>query len=103
MVGQVLLGKYKVMRPLDEGGMSRIFVARQLDMPREVVVKVLKPEYAAQPKAREHFRREIHILSRFQHPNTVTYYDADPNDEKSPVLVMEYLRGADLGILLARE
>lgn len=103
MVGQVLLKKYKVMRPLDEGGMSRIFVAKQLDHPREVVVKVLKPEYAAQQKAREHFRREIHILSRFNHPNAVGYYDADPSDSKAPFLVMEYLRGIDLAGLLARE
>ncbi len=103
MVGQVLLNKYKVMRPLDEGGMSRIFVAKQLDQNREVVVKVLKPEYAAQPKAREHFRREIHILSSFQHPNTVAYYDADADNPKAPVLVMEYLRGCDLGVLLARD
>lgn len=103
MVGQVVLGKYKVMRPLDEGGMCRIFVAKQLDQAREVVVKVLKPEYAAQPKAREHFRREIHILSRFQHANTVAYYDADSQDATCPLLIMEYLRGLDLGILLARE
>jgi serine/threonine-protein kinase len=103
MVGQILLGRYKVMRPLDEGGMSRIFVARQLDQAREVVVKILKPEFAVQAKAREHFRREIHILSRFQHPNTVTYYDADPHSETGPILVMEYLRGVDLGILLGRK
>jgi len=103
MVGQVLLGKYKVMRPLDEGGMCRIFVAKQLDQAREVVVKVLKPEYANQAKAREHFRREIYILSKFQHPNAVAYYDADGNDPKGPFLVMEYLRGADLGVLLARD
>jgi serine/threonine-protein kinase len=103
MVGQVLLGKYKVMRPLDEGGMSRLFVAKQLDQAREVVIKVLKPEHAAQSRVREHFRREIHILSRFQHPNTVAYYDSDPHNEAGPILVMEYLRGVDLGILLQRE
>jgi len=103
MVGTVLLGKYKVMRPLDTGGMSKIFVAKQTDSAREVVVKVLKPEYAAQPKAREHFRREIHILSRFQHPNAVMYFDSDPHNATGPVLVMEYMRGLDLGMLLARE
>ena len=52
---------------------------------------------------REHFRREIHIMSRFQHSHAVTYYDADPNHAQGPVLVMEYLRGLDLNLLIHRQ
>src|SRR5260370_34706036 len=103
MAEQVFLGRYKVTRQLDEGGMSRIYLARQSINNREVVVKVLKPEYQGQTKAREHFRREIHIMSKFQHPNAVQYLDAGPRDPAGPVLVMEYLRGVDLGVLLHRQ
>jgi serine/threonine-protein kinase len=103
MLGEVILGKYKVNRPLDEGGMSRIYLARQQDVARDVVVKVLKEALLAQAKATEHFRREIHVMSRFQHPHAVAYYDSSTNDRRGPILVMEYLRGIDLNALLHRE
>src|SRR5262245_24019757 len=101
MIGQTLLSKYKVTRLLDEGGMSKVFVAQQLGQDREVAVKVLRDHLAGQPKVREHFRREIYVMRRFQHPNAVTLLDAAP-DEKIPFLVMEYLRGVDLLHLLER-
>jgi len=83
--------------------MCKIWLARQIDIGREVVVKVLREQFLSQPKAREFLRREIHILSRFQHANAVSYYDSAPNDSDGPVLVMEYLRGLDLSMLLHRE
>ena len=103
MVGHVFLDKYKTIRPLDEGGMSRIYLARQTNPDREVVVKVLKETHLAQATVREHFRREIHITSRFQHPYAVGFIDADPRAAGGPVLVLEYLRGVDLNLLLHRE
>ena len=103
MAEQVYLGRYRVTRQLDQGGMSRIFLARDGASGRDVVVKVLKPECLASSKPREHFRREIHIMSRFEHPNAVKYLDAAPNDPGGPVLVMEYLRGVDLGVLLHQQ
>lgn len=103
MLGQVLLGKYKVTRLLDEGGMSKVYIAQQTNPNREVVVKVLKDNLRANSKAVEHFRREIHIMSRFQHENAVAFYDSIPNDPAGPVLIMEYLRGVDLGVLQFRQ
>jgi serine/threonine-protein kinase len=102
MLGQVILSKYQVSRLLDEGGMSKIYLGRQIDQPRDVAIKILKEHPHEPAKAREHFRREIHILSRFNHPNAVSYYDAAPDDPVAPVLVMEYLRGIDLNQLLHR-
>src|SRR5262249_28320806 len=102
MIGQVLLGKYRVTRLLDEGGMSKVYLAQQLDLECEVAVKILRDHLADQPKIREHFRREIYIMRRFQHPNAVTLFDAAP-DEETPYLVMEYLRGVDLLHLLERQ
>src|SRR5262245_35676767 len=103
MLGQVLLSNYRVSRLLDEGGMSKIYLARQLDQNRDVVVKVLKEPMRAQPKTVEHFRREIHIMSHFQHPNTVAVFDSATKGPHGPMLVMEYLRGVDLNTLLVRE
>ncbi|MFM7149319.1 MAG: serine/threonine protein kinase [Gemmataceae bacterium] len=103
MVGQVVLGKYRVVRLLDEGGMSQIYLARHEDPPADVVVKVLKDSLKNQTKAVEHFRREIFIMTRFQHPYSVAVYDALPRGEPGPLMVMEYLRGADLAAVLHHE
>src|SRR5262245_27444221 len=103
MIGQVFLKKYRIIRRLDEGGMSTIFLAKQTDLDREVVVKVVKEQFRGQNKVHEHFRREIHIMTRFEHPNAVTYYDSDLNDPGGPVLVMEYVRGVPLDQLLQRD
>ncbi|MFO0844642.1 MAG: serine/threonine-protein kinase [Gemmataceae bacterium] len=103
MLGQLLLDKYRVTRQLDEGGMSKIYLARQDNPGRDVVVKVLKEALRQQAKSVEHFRREIHILSRFKHPNSVEVYDAQTKGPHGALLVMEYLRGVDLNQLLQRE
>lgn len=102
MLGQVLLGKYRITRQLDEGGMSNILLARQTFPDREVVVKVLKDQYRRQTKAAEHFRREIFIMSRLEHPNALAVFDSAPHDPRGPILVMEYLRGTDLAGLMRR-
>jgi len=101
MIGQVLLKRYKVLRLLGEGGMSRVYLGTQLDQVREVAIKVLREDLATQPKLREHFHREIFITSSFQHPHSVTFLDAD-GEARQPFLVMEYLRGVDLAQLLER-
>lgn len=103
MVGQVFLGKYVVVAPLAEGGMSRLYLARESRTGREVVVKMLKEEYLAERETIEHFRREIHITTHFRHPNAVTAVDSAPTSPLGPVLVMEYLRGSDLHELLCRK
>src|SRR5205823_4800196 len=103
MLGQLVLSKYRVTRRLDEGGMSTIYLARQVKPERDVVVKVLKDSLASDVKAQEHFKREIHILSRFQHPHAVAWIDSATNEPGGPVLVMEYVRGLDLGLVLQRQ
>jgi serine/threonine-protein kinase len=104
MLGQLILGKYKVMRPLDEGGMSKLYLARQQDLARDVVVKVLKDQLRAQAKTVEHFRREIYITARFNHPHAVAGYDFSTSEKNGgPLLVMEYLRGVDLAALQQRD
>ena len=103
MLGQVLLGKYKITRQLDEGGMSKIYLARQIGQPRDAVVKMLKEHLRGNAKAVEHFRRELFILSKLDHPNAVTVYDSQPRDLRGPILVMEYVQGTDLGLIVQRE
>src|SRR5580765_4110681 len=100
MVGRVFLGRYEAIRLLGEGGMGRVYLARQLDLGRQVVVKVMHDHIAADPKFRERFTRETLLMARFQHPFGVTLYDASLNDPEGPCIVMEYIRGITLDQLL---
>jgi serine/threonine-protein kinase len=90
------MGRYEVVRLLGEGGMGRVFLARQLDSGREVVVKVLHDEIAAQPKFRASFRQEMVFLARLRHPHVVTLIDASVDDPAGLCLVMEYIPGITL-------
>src|ERR671923_3084411 len=102
MVGRVFLGRYEAIRLLGEGGMGRVYLARQLDLGRQVVVKVMHDHVAADPTFRERFQRETLLMARFQHPYAVTLYDASLNDPQGPCIVMEYIRGITLDALLQR-
>jgi serine/threonine-protein kinase len=82
--------------------MGRVYLARQLDLGRQVVVKVMHDHIAADPKFCERFQRETLLMARFQHPFGVTLYDASLNDPQGPCIVMEYVRGITLDALLQR-
>jgi serine/threonine protein kinase len=100
MQGRVFMGRYETIRLLGEGGMGRVYLARQLDLGRQVVVKVMHDHIATDPKFRERFTRETLLMARFQHPYAVTLSDASLNDPQGPCIVMEYIRGVTLDSLL---
>jgi serine/threonine-protein kinase len=100
MVGRIFLGRYEAIRVLGEGGMGRVYLARQLDLGRQVVVKVMHDHIATDAKFCERFQRETLLMARFQHPYAVTLYDASLNDPQGPCIVMEYIRGITLDQLM---
>src|SRR5215475_12755028 len=102
MIGRVFLSRYEAIRLLGEGGMGRVYLARQLDLGRQVVVKIMHDHIAADPKFCERFQRETLLMARFQHPFAVTLYDASLNDPQGPCIVMEYVRSVTLDALLER-
>jgi serine/threonine-protein kinase len=96
------MGRYEAVRLLAEGGMGKVYVARQVDLGRQVVVKVMHDHLASDPKFCERFQRETLLMARFQHPYAVTLYDASLNDPQGPCIVMEYIRGITLDALLEK-
>ncbi len=100
MRSRIFMGRYETIRLLGEGGMGRVYLARQLDLGRQVVVKVMHDHIAADPTFRERFTRETLLMARFQHPYAVTLYDASLNDPQGPCIVMEYIRGVTLDEVL---
>jgi eukaryotic-like serine/threonine-protein kinase len=100
MIGRIFLGRYETVRLLGEGGMGRVYLARQLDLGRQVVIKVMHDHVSAEPKFREKFQRETLLMARFSHPYAVSLYDASLTD--GPCIVMEYIRGVNLETLLQK-
>lgn len=93
---QFVIGKYKLLEQLGQGGMGAVYKAEQTTMRRIVALKVIAPRIAEHPQAVARFQREVHAAARLNHPNIVTAYDAD-HDGSVHYLVMEYVEGHDLG------
>ncbi len=76
---ETLGAAYTLEHELGGGGMSRVFVAEDTSLGRNVVIKVLPPELAA-PVNLERFKREIQLAAKLQHPNIVTALSAGDTD-----------------------
>jgi eukaryotic-like serine/threonine-protein kinase len=102
MIGRIFLGRYEAVSLIGEGGMGKVYLARQLDLDREVVVKVMHDHVAKDKLFCERFQRETLLMARFQHPYAVALYDASVTDPNGPCIVMEHIRGETLDRLLER-
>src|SRR5689334_4656576 len=89
--GKLVLVDYDILRPIGEGGMGRVFLARHRSTGRQVVVKVMQDQLASDDKSRQRFRREAEVMMRFRHPYSVALL-ACPESEP-PCLVMEHVAG----------
>ena len=85
---------YDIERELTGGGMSRVFVAKDRALGREIVIKVLPPELTAGVN-RERFRREIQVAAQLQHPHIVTLLSAG-EDGDLIYYTMPYIEGESL-------
>lgn len=92
---QQTLGRYRLTGKIGAGGMGEVYHAQDLQLGREVAVKVLPPGSLQDENARSRFRREAELLCKLNHPNIATVYDFERQDG-SDFLVMEYIRGATL-------
>ncbi len=92
---------FHIERELGGGGMSRVFLARDVSLGRLVVVKVLSAEASAGTSA-DRFRREIQLIARLQHPNVVPLLSAGEVDGML-YYVMPYVAGDSLRARLERD
>jgi serine/threonine protein kinase/Tfp pilus assembly protein PilF len=96
-----LSSRYRLDRELGQGGMAKVFLAHDLKYERQVAVKVLRPELAAEVGA-SRFLREIQIAARLHHPHILPLYDSDQADGLV-YYVMPYIEGETLRHRLDRE
>ena len=90
-----LLGNYRILAPLGQGGMARVYRAYQENLDREVAIKVLPPWYAADRSFVERFNLEAKLVARLSHPNIVTVHDASEQNGHL-YIVMQLVDGGTL-------
>ncbi len=99
LLGQVVLGRYRVVRPLARGGMGMVYLGRvegAAGFARPVVIKTVIPQLGDDSKMEGMFVREAHILANLQHPGIVGVLDFG-QVRGSHLMVLEYVHGYHLG------
>ena len=92
----VVIGNYRILQKLSEGGMGAIYLCHPLnDVSRRLVLKVLKNEAKTKITGKKRFRREFALLSDLCHENIVSTFDFW-NDDSAEYFVMEYISGMNL-------
>src|SRR5882672_12893257 len=97
------LGSYELIRPIAQGGMADIYLARRVgpgQFERHVAIKVLKPTRFAEAEACAMFLDEARLVAMLNHHNIASVLEVDVVDGKH-YLAMEYVHGADLRDVLA--
>ena len=95
----VIGGRYRLDSIIAEGGMASVWRAHDLQLKREVAIKMLKPSVANDRTVAERFRREAIALAQLDHPNIMPVYDCiDENHQVA--LVMQLINGQSLRELL---
>lgn len=99
--GTKINDRYSIIRTLGEGGMANVYLAYDTILDRNVAVKVLRGDLAADEKFVRRFQREALSASNLYHPNIVGIYDFDQADGNY-YIVMEYVEGRTLKQLLKK-
>jgi len=98
MIGKSL-AHYEITGLLGKGGMGEVYRARDTKLKRDVALKILPAELAADPARLERFQREAEAVAGVNHPNIVTLYSVEM-DAGTHFLTMELVEGDELDHLL---
>ncbi|MDB4939172.1 MAG: serine/threonine protein kinase [Labilithrix sp.] len=101
LIGKTIAGKYILRGLLGHGGMGAVYEAENVGIGKRAAIKFVDPEFATDEKVVARFAREARAMSAIESAHIVTVFDAGSEDGR-PYLVMELLRGEDLGERLRR-
>ena len=99
--GQIIGGRYKIVKSIGEGGMANVYLAEDTILDRKVAIKVLRGDLADDEKFIRRFQREAQSVANLSHPNIVEVYDVE-EEEGQHYIVMEYIEGKTLKQLLQK-
>jgi len=97
--GQELVGRYRLVRLIDRGGMAEVWEGRDDVLARPVAIKALHPHLARDANFQARFRREAVAAARLSHPNVVATYDTAADGDVI-FIVMELIKGRSLRAVL---
>ena len=92
--------RYVLLDLIGQGGMGRVYLARDSRLNRRVALKILSPERINNPRAIARFRRKARVGDQLQHENLVRIYDFGESNGRY-FLVMEYIEGRTIGTLIS--
>jgi Tol biopolymer transport system component/predicted Ser/Thr protein kinase len=95
----MMLGPYRILEKIGEGGMGVVYKARDTRLDRSVAIKVLPAAKVADPDRRRRFEQEAKSASALNHPNIITVYDIN-RAGGSDFIVMEFVAGKTLAELI---
>lgn len=95
LIGQVLNGDFEITQNLGRGGMSTIYLGRQLSVDRTVAIKVLEKSLLGDPSFMDRFSREVITTAKLQHPHIIPIYSHGQHEDM-PYVVMAYVPGGSL-------
>lgn len=101
--GQIVGGRYRLVRPLGEGGMATVWAAEHLTMGNLVAVKIISTELLDCELAITRFSREARAAAQLRSPYVVQLFDHDVDPVVGPYIAMELLEGESLAERLERE
>jgi serine/threonine protein kinase len=97
-----VFGRYRLLEVLRSGGIGTVYRAHDTMMSREVAIKVIPSELAAEPSYQERFRHEASIATHLNYPNIIPIYEAGEIDGRL-YLAMPVVDGIDLASMLSRD
>ncbi|HVV84047.1 MAG TPA: protein kinase, partial [Kofleriaceae bacterium] len=103
MVGEVLDGRYKIVKKLGEGGMGEVYAAEHVHIAKKVAIKLLRKEVVSNAEAVSRFRQEARSASTIGHRNIIGIDDFGQLADGRIYLCMEYLDGAPLNDMITEQ
>lgn len=102
-IGQVISGKYRLLRLLGDGGMGSVYEAQHEVLGTRVAIKVLHQDLTRRPGLIERFLQEARVAAQIESANVVRVSDVDRTPDGIAYLVMELLQGEPLSAVLERD
>lgn len=100
--GELVAGRFRLVRLLGEGGMGWVWVARDEQLDIDIAIKLIRNDVSV-PAAAERLLIEARALARLEHAGIVHVVDFGRTEQNDPFIAMELLEGEDLGQILERE
>lgn len=94
-IGQILNGRYEIVRLIGHGGMGAVYEAHDRELDRQAAIKIIRKEMAQDPEILRRFKQELLLARQISHRNVVRIYDIGECDG-TKFISMEYVQGRDL-------